>query len=368
MNPAPNSLRDLPLPVAVIRESALSHNIQSMADWTRRHGFQLAPHGKTTMCPAIFRRQLAAGAWGITAATSQQALVCLDTGARRVLIANQLVVPANIRQLRDAFDHLPERECYSIVDSAESLAVLERHWSGAAVPMRVLIEFGRDGWRTGARSFDAAWSLYQQLQRCGPSLRFAGIEGFEGSAANEADARAFVLSMIDAARRFPAQPDPLVFSVGGSAYLGVLAETLRELPAGWVPVLRSGCYVTHDHGIYEQRQLASDGQDVPRFEAALELWAAVQSKPEPGVAILTFGKRNASYDLGLPRPLDLPGASIVSLNDQHAFLRYAEGISLNIGDVVRLGISHPCTTFDKWRRILLVDDDYKVIETLETVF
>jgi D-serine dehydratase len=209
--------------------------------------------------------------------------------------------------------------------------------------------------------------LYQKLQTTGPDLQFAGIEAFEGSASDAEQAETFLRSMVEIAHQFPA-PTPLLFSAGGSAYLGVLVRTLGELPRGWTPLVRSGCYVIHDHGIYEQRQAASAGMDVPHFQAALELWAVVQSRPEPALAILSFGKRNASYDLGLPRPLDLPGCTIGALNDQHAFMTVPPDTSAKVGDLVRLGISHPCTTFDKWRALVLVDDEYNVLETYETCF
>lgn len=368
MTAGPNLLRgEIPLPAVVIRESALAHNVRAMAEWTRSHGFALAPHGKTTMCPRIFKRQLEAGAWGITAATSAQAVVCLRTGAKRVLIANQLIAPANIRELRDTLDGYPEAEIYCLVDSEAGICRLDQHWGGASVPMRVLLEFGRDGWRTGARSLGALCNLYEKLRDLGPHIQFAGIEAFEGSASDADQAEAFLLSMIDVARQFPSE-SPLIFSVGGSAYLGVLSRTVPHLPDRWTPLLRSGCYVTHDHGIYEQRQTASAGMDAPQFQPALELWAVVQSRPEPGIAILSFGKRNASYDLGLPKPLDLPGCTVTALNDQHAFMSVPVGARVEVGDLVRVGISHPCTTFDKWRKMPLVDDDYNVLDIYETHF
>lgn len=364
-----NPLRgDIPLPAAVIRESALAHNIAVMSAWTREHGFELAPHGKTTMCPKIFRRQLDAGAWGITAATSTQASVCLAAGARRVLIANQLIARGNIRELRSAVDEFPDTELYCLVDSEEGLRVLDEQWQGAQVPMRILLEYGRDGWRTGVRSCSALQALHDKLLTTGPHLRFAGLEAFEGLAADPEQAEHFLHTMIGISREFLAANDRLIFSAGGSAYLGVLERTLRSLPPGWTPVLRSGCYVTHDHGIYEKRQAESAGMDIPHFQAALELWSIVQSRPEPNVAILNFGKRNASYDLGLPVPLDLPGCRITALNDQHGFMTVPDGVQVQIGDLIRLGISHPCTTFDKWRKLLLVDDEYNVLDTYETFF
>jgi D-serine dehydratase len=117
-----------------------------------------------------------------------------------------------------------------------------------------------------------------------------------------------------------------------------------------------------------------------RLRPALEVWSMVQSRPEPNLAILTMGKRDASYDIDLPIPLFThrpgpgkvsalpPGCSIVKMNDQHAYLQLPAGCELAVGDLVGCGISHPCTTFDKWPLLLAVDDDYNVGFAVNTFF
>ena len=71
-NPADHLVRDVSLPALVIHRAALEHNIRWMQDFVSRSGAELAPHGKTSMTPALFRRQLAQGAWGITLASAVQ--------------------------------------------------------------------------------------------------------------------------------------------------------------------------------------------------------------------------------------------------------------------------------------------------------
>src|SRR5689334_4651061 len=91
-----NLLReDLPFPVMVLLDSAVEHNLQTMKTWCAANGFLFAPHGKTTMCPQLYRRQLDAGAWAITVAHAQQAMVAIKFGVKRVFMANQLVGRAN---------------------------------------------------------------------------------------------------------------------------------------------------------------------------------------------------------------------------------------------------------------------------------
>ena len=91
-----------------------------------------------------------------------------------------------------------------------------------------------------------------------------------------------------------------------------------------------------------------------------------------------MGKRDVPFDIGLPRPVvassrgELRGVEgameIFDLNDQHAYLRLPREDGLAVGDLVGCGISHPCTAFDKWRLIPVVDDDYTVIDAVHTFF
>ncbi len=364
---------DLPLPALILRETELAHNIREMADWCSANDILLAPHGKTTMCPRIFQRQMEAGAWAITVAHVNQAAVCVRHGIRRIVIANQVVGRGNIRFLAELLRAVPDCEIYCLVDSVEAVQHLDSEWqqAGGVARLRVLIEFGRDGWRTGVRSFASALDVHSAVQHAERSLRFSGVEAFEGAAANDTEAEEFLCWVRDSGLALTSGVPAPIFSVGGSSYLGPVLSVMKSLPGGWRPVLRSGCYVTHDHGIYADRQRAAAATSygpLPQFRAALELWAAVQSTPGPQQAILTFGKRDCAYDLSLPVPIDLPGGKITAINDQHGYLSCPEETRPHVGQILRLGISHPCTAFDKWRAIPVVDDDYNVIDVYSTCF
>ena len=109
---------------------------------------------------------------------------------------------------------------------------------------------------------------------------------------------------------------------------------------------------------------------------ALELWAAVVSVPEPGLALANFGKRDVPYDSHLPIVLEVlrdggavvrpDGVSVERMNDQHGFLRH-DG-RLEVGDVLRLGPCHPCTAFDKWALLPVLGDDDSVVGAVTTWF
>jgi D-serine dehydratase len=185
--------------------------------------------------------------------------------------------------------------------------------------------------------------------------------------------------------------DPfIILTAGGSAAFDIVARELpMRLSKPVLTILRSGCYVTHDSGNYE-RLLAGvkarsgvEWQTRAGLQPALEVWSRVQSVPEPGLAILTMGKRDASYDIEMPialkrfrpgpgaTPQSVPtGWTITGMNDQHAYLRWStdEFDPPQVGDLIGCGISHPCTTFDKWRVLFTVDDAYRVTGAIRTYF
>jgi D-serine deaminase-like pyridoxal phosphate-dependent protein len=195
----------------------------------------------------------------------------------------------------------------------------------------------------------------------------AGIEGFEGTL-EEGAVDGFleflreVVVALDARGAFGGV-DEIVATAGGSAFFDHVAERLRfdSLSRPVRVVLRAGCYVTHDDGLY------AAATPLPSLRAALELWARVLSCPEPGLAIAGFGKRDAPYDIGLPVVRSHAGVQVEALNDQHAYLRDVDRV-LAVGDTVVCGISHPCTAFDKWPLIGVVDDDDIVIGAVRTHF
>jgi D-serine deaminase-like pyridoxal phosphate-dependent protein len=86
-------------PVLALRREAAYANIATMAAYCARHGFDFAPHAKTTMAPGLIAAQFDAGAWGMTVATPNQALVLRKLGAGRILIANEVLDPAALRWL-----------------------------------------------------------------------------------------------------------------------------------------------------------------------------------------------------------------------------------------------------------------------------
>ncbi|WP_162301559.1 alanine racemase [Nesterenkonia muleiensis] len=394
-----NVLRqDLPLPIAVLKESALSANSKWMSDFSKRSDFSLAPHGKTTMCPQIFQRQLDDGAWAITLSTAHQVAVARDFGVNRVLLANQIMDPQFLAYLYHTLLADPSFEFYCLIDSIEGAQFLDQWLThlGGKVRLQVLIEVGVPGGRTGVRDAESVEKLAQFAISCS-NLVLRGIEGFEGlvpgaCAANVHPVREYLDKVIAAVRKGLVSgwfTGEAILSLGGSAYFDVVQDSVASLARERLRiVLRSGCYIAQDNHLYEEhfraireRSALANSLD-GGLQPALEVLAYVQSIPEPGVGVLAVGRRDLSYDNHLPIPLRWhrpgssveiprrfpPGTDVKEIYDQHVTMNLPPGSTVATGDIVALGISHPCTTFDKWRYLFGVDESYSVVSAYETFF
>ena len=387
-----NLLReDLSLPCAVLYEDKLRHNLRWMQQFISAYGVQLAPHGKTTMAPKLFARQLQAGAWGITLATPHQTQVAYVHGVRRVLMANQLVGKENCAKIARLLAD-PEFEYYCLVDSAVQVAQLGAFFAEKGQRLHVLLELGVPGGRAGVRDDVQLQSVMAALAQWSESIALCGVEMYEGVLDDEASIRAFLDRVVAVTRRLAAekqfQRSPILLSGAGSAWYDVVAEVFSAAGLGDAVeiVLRPGCYLTHDVGAYREAQTKilernpiAHGMN-SGLVPALHIWAYVQSVPEAEKAIVGMGRRDAAFDSGLPVPAlhfrpgeALPKAvpahwTVTKMMDQHAYLRIRPQDDLRVGDMIGFDICHPCLTFDKWRCLPVLNAQYQVIDLVETFF
>lgn len=392
---------DMTFPLAVLKDSAIRHNSAWMSRFLKATRVHLAPHGKTTMSPQLFHRQLCDGAWGITLATIQQLQVARRFGIGRIVLANQLIGRQAIRFVLDEVERDPAFDFYCVADSITGVEILGRaaRERGLARPLQILVEGGVRGARTGCRDLDGALAVARAVAAQAPRLALRGVEAFEGVISDpdrtvEAlRVEDFLRFLCDIATACAAEdlfaPGPVLLSAGGSAFYDIVARVFGALDLGCETqvVLRSGCYLTHDSIMYEAfaRAMQDRSELVQQLgdhlRPALEVWAQLQSRPEPERAIAILGKRDASYDAGLPKPVawfrpgfhqrpELMGRghASVAINDQHLFIDLPADSPLAVGDLLCFGISHPCLTFDKWAAIPLVDDDYNVTSMIRTFF
>ncbi|MEU4288754.1 amino acid deaminase [Kribbella sp. NPDC026596] len=391
-------LSQLPTPLMTLSAPGLRHNVDTLARWCTRHGVELAPHGKTTMAPALWAMQLDAGSWAITLANVFQLGVARAYGVRRVLIANAVISPLQLRWIADELAADPEFEVLVWADSVRTVEIMEAarsaHVGPDARPLDVLVEVGGIGGRTGARDAETAVAVGAAIADAS-TLRLAGVAGYEGAighGVDEADleeVRAYLRDLAEVHHRlrdrYGEDVVPIV-SAGGSQYFEQVAKVLASLAGeGARVVLRSGAYIAHDDGMY--RRMSPLGEtprtDGDQLVPAMHAWVRITSQPEPGLAIFDAGRRDLPFDQDLPEPqlirprdegspvLAATGMTVSNLNDQHGFLLFGD-VPVVIGDELRVGLSHPCTAFDKWGLIPVVDDpdaaDPVVVDLVRTFF
>lgn len=386
-------LSDFGTPLLTLDAGALGANLDAMAGYCAAAGVGLAPHGKTTMAPALWERQIAAGAWGITLANVPQLRVGRAFGQRRLQLANALVDPVGLRWIADELDADPDFSFVSWVDSPRTVELMSGllHAHGARRPVDVLVEIGHPGARTGVRDIEEAVRIAQAVA-ASPRLRLVGVAGYEGVVAHAAAAAdldevaaylrklAGLHARLADAGLYDPSAEEIIVTAGGSAFFDLVVDVLGPLAALGVNVLlRSGAYLVHDDGFYRGISPFARGVVEGSLTSGMHGWTRVLSRPEPDLALLDGGKRDFPFDDGLPTPQyangepgPVAGASVTAVADQHAFVRLDPASTIKVGDVVRLGLSHPCTAMDKWSLIPVLDDpsstDPLVVDLIRTFF
>ncbi len=381
----------LPTPCLTLDQQALTANLDAFHRWCAGHRVQLSPHGKTTMAPALWAHQLRAGAWGITVAGESQLRVALAVGVPRVMVANLLLRAEALSWLAGWLDEHPEQQVVVWADSVDAVAVMTLALRVAAPRRRlpVLVELGHPGGRTGARTLGEALAVARAVAAA-TQLDLAGVAGYEGVLAEslqESGQRVIDGFLRDLAELFETiapmcQVDEPIITAGGSTWFDRVVDILGPLREhGACVVLRSGAYLAHDDGFYARATPAVRVGQGPVLRSAMHVWARVIANPEPGLILLDAGKRDVPYDLGLPSVQVVRRAHglepvtehlLTATNDQHSYVSYPTQTPLRVGDVVRLGLSHPCTAFDKWSAIPVIsnadDPRASIVDIIRTHF
>jgi D-serine deaminase-like pyridoxal phosphate-dependent protein len=374
-------------PVLALSAERLTHNLELMETYAVRHGLAFAPHGKTSMAPQLFWRQIEHGAWGITLAVPHQVRVAREFGIERIFLANELVDAAALRWIASELAADPDFRFVCYVDSVRGVGLMDAALHGSTRPVDVVVELAAGaGARTGVRT-EAECAAVADAVAATRTLRLVGVAGYEGEVpgADSERVHAWLRRLtalavdFDKAGRFEGVAE-IVVSAGGSAWFDAVADVFSELPDLSLPVLkllRSGAYVSHDDGHYRRLTPFTRVPEEGALHPAFRLWAQVVSRPSPEQAFVNAGKRDAAYDLDLPevqvvrrdgaeRPAT--GLTVTALSDQHAWLRTDPEADVEVGDWVGLGLSHPCTSFDKWQLIPLVEADGTVVDYVRTFF
>jgi len=388
---------DISFPAAVINQKLLVNNAQWMQTFSQRSKVKLAPHGKTTMSPELFNLQLQHGSWGISLATVPQVVTAYKSGIKHIILANQLIGHRHFEIMAELLS-VGDLEFYCFVDSIENAKSLGQYFSDKNIQLNVLLEIGVVGGRCGWRDNDNIMQLCDVISQY-PALQIRGVSFYEGvihgeNATNEITD--FVKNIKKLCQNLHSHG---VFSSGeviitgaGSAWYDLVAEHLYDPDSNfeYTPIIRPGCYLIHDTGIYQDAQqavlarseLAQNLSLEPTGElmSSLSIWAYVYSIPEPGLVIVGMGKRDVAFDAGLPIPTlhYRPGTTmpvkadsqwqLVNILDQHCMMKTPADADLSPGDLISFSTSHPCLTIDKWRFIGLIDDDFIIRKQISTYF
>ncbi|WP_432188517.1 amino acid deaminase [Streptomyces sp. Tue6028] len=374
-------------PVLALSAERLQHNLALMETYATRHGLAFAPHGKTSMAPQLFWQQIEHGAWGITLAVPHQVRVARRFGIDRIFLANELVDHAALRWIAAELARDEDFRFICYVDSVRGVELMDAALAGTARPVDVVVELAAgEGARTGVRT-EAECAAVADAVAATTTLRLVGVAGYEGEVPQADPERVHawlrrltaLAADFDKAGRF-AGLEEIVVSAGGSAWFDAVADVFAEIPALSRPVLkllRSGAYVSHDDGHYRKLTPFTRVPEEGALHPAFRLWAQVVSRPSADQAFANAGKRDAAYDLDLPEAqavrrdgVEHPanGIEVTGLSDQHAWLRTAPGAELRVGDWLGMGLSHPCTSFDKWELIPVVEQDGTVVDYVRTFF
>jgi D-serine dehydratase len=388
------------LPLISLDLRTFEANTEAVMRFLAKEGALIAPHAKTPMSVAIARRLQDAGAWGATVADARQASAMLEGGLSRLILANQVGGLNGARRLASLLWHHPLVEFHVFVDSVEGVDALAAAWKSESSrgkgmpPLGLMIELGAG--RAGLRDDQAAVDLFEHIQALPPEigLRISGIAGYEGAStvADQAESERRVdalmhrMAKLHGIVRAQLGPGtPLILTAGGSLWFDRVMSCLGPVCAAdgrTRLILRSGALFFSDHGVYKRGLAAMETRGVGmagQIAPALRLWADVLSVPEPDLMIAGLGMRDAASDQGVPTPLRIwrdgqclssaDHVVIEKFNDQHAFVRYkGEGQRLAVGDILELGLSHPCTNLDRHRLIWGLDENHCVRCALPTCF
>ncbi|AEW98927.1 alanine racemase [Streptantibioticus cattleyicolor] len=337
-------------PALVVDVEVLERNIARMAETGRTAGFALRPHAKTHKCPQIARRQLAAGATGLTVATIGEAEVFAAAGADDLFIGYPLWADeGKARRLRALADRTALRLA---ADSAAGARRLGEAVRGADRPVQLLVEIDSGHHRTGVRPADAV-EVARAAADAG--LDVAGVFTFPGhgyghdAQARERAARDEERALGEAAEALrSAGLDVRVVSGGSTPTAG------RWRPDGPVDELRPGVYVFNDAAQLAMGSCAA-------ADIALYALATVVSVPAPDRFVLDAGSKVIGADTtpwvsGHGHLPDFPGAAVTALSEHHATVTLPAGTAApGLGSLVAVVPNHVCAAVNLVDELVVVD-------------
>jgi len=336
----PGSRWRLSTPALLVDLDAFEDNVATMAAMARRAGLGLRPHAKAHKSLAVARRQLTAGALGISCATLGEAEVMAGAGLPGVLVTSPVVTPPMIGRLMAL---LATGAAVTVVaDHPDNVAALDAATAAAGRRLPVVVDFEVGQRRTGAASEAAALALARQIAAAS-HLDYAGLQAYYGHlqqipvAADRQTAAAAQQERVRSLRWALAAAGlaPPIVTGGGTG------TAFADLAAGVFTELQPGSYLFLD-SCYGALPLAADGGQP--FRPSLFVQASIVSANQPGLVVCNAGLKSFAADSGRPRPVrGCPAdATYRFMGDEHGAIELPAGTTdvPALGATVELLTSH----------------------------
>ena len=342
---------EIDTPALMLDLDRFQRNVDKMAAFFAGRQVSLRPHAKTHKCPQVAQRQIAAGAIGITCAKVGEAAVMVEAGIKDIFIANEIVGAAKIGRLID----LTRTASIAVaVDDPDNLAALSRACTSNGTSLRVLVDVDVGMARCGVLPGEPAVALARQIAKA-PGLEFAGLFAYEGNLVMIPDPRERAQKVRDAFAPL-AETCSILQREGLPARIVSGGGTGTYDMTGTCPPItevEAGSYVFMDTTYLRIR---------PEFEASLTVLSTVVSRPARERIITDAGMKSITREFGWPQPLDVPGASVQSLSEEHGKLLLEDPTSVRLrpGDKIRFIPSHCCTTVNLYDKLYVLQRDVLV--------
>lgn len=317
----PGSRARLTTPALVLDLDAAERNISAMAGYARHRGVGLRPHAKTHKSPDLARRQIAAGALGITCATLGEAEAMVAAGIAGVLISSPMAGDRKVARLIDLARRGPG--LMAVADDAANVGDLGVAARAAGVVLGVMVDLEAGSGRTGVVAIEAACALAAKIAGT-EGLSFAGVQAYNGAVQSErsfTNRQARLAELAErlknlrgelTARGLP----PRIVSGGGTGTHAI------DMAGGVFTEVQAGSYVVMDV-IYRDVELRGDG--APPFELALTVRATAISASHTGFVTTDAGLKAFATDSGEPivHSGAPAGASYSFMGDEHGRITFA---------------------------------------------
>lgn len=342
---AAKNKHELPTPCLLMDVDAVNRNIEKMAEFFSDLKCDLRPHAKTHKLPWIAHRQIRAGAIGITCAKLQDAKGFIEAGIENVLIANQVVGEAKIRELA-ALSHIAHvMVCIDDFNNAKELSMAaEREGGKLDVLVEIDVGINRCGILPGDRTIEFVKAIGSLK-----GISFQGLMGYEGGLFN-----------MDEEEKTKNCKKRNALLISTKEHLEKIGFIVPVISAGGSNTYRvSGCcpgITDIQPGSYVTMDDWNAKHDI-HFEQAITVLSTIVSRPEKSRAIIDAGLKAISTDHGLPRIISHKNLQIEALNEEHGKLTITNAdTEIDIGDTVELVPSHGCTTIPLYDRYIAMKD------------